>query len=659
MTAAWRLGLWILLAWVTACSPALPMALDRGEATPSPTLPAVVPTGPTPSPAPSPRPSPTPTPGPEWRTLQALEQARPPLHDPITFVREVLGRPVVWATPTPGPPLSPGRLETFYVHDFTTQRTREIRARLVYAGPVAYLWVEEGLEPDPEAVRAFMEAFETDIYPTTRQYFGSEWKPGIDGDPRLHLLYVRTLEGGVAGYFASVDEWPRDVHPYSNQRELLIFSAQATGLQGPWARSLLAHELQHMIHWYQDRNESAWVNEGASELAALLNRGPAGFAVYSYLQEPDIQLNTWPDPQQGTLLPHYGASFLFLLYFWEQLGDDALRDLIAHPENGWDGIQAVLARYQPERSLEAFFLDWLTANLLQDTSLGQGRYGYRSLDLDPLRVQDVRSCPITLEGVVSPFGVDVYRLACPGAWRLGLQAPATVALFPTAPRSGRFAFWSGYADGSEMRLTRRFDLSRVQGPVTLTYWTWFDLEPEYDFVYLLASRDGRRWEMLRTPSGTDANGVGNNYGWGYTGPSGGRRPPRWIREEVDLSAYAGGPVWIRFVYVTDAAVNYTGFLLDDVRIDALGYREDFESEDHGWEAEGFVRVTNRVPARYRWRLVHRGPEAFWVQDLPIEAGHRGEALVDIPQEGETYLLITLLTRYTREPSPYTFTVQPP
>ena len=47
-------------------------------------------------------------------------------------------------------------------------------------------------------------------------------------------------------------------------------------------------------------------------------------------------------------------------------------------------------------------------------------------------------------------------------------------------------------------------------------------------------------------------------------------------EEVDLSQFAGQKVQIRFEYITDAAVNGEGFLLDDVQIDAINYQEDFE-----------------------------------------------------------------------------------
>jgi immune inhibitor A len=37
-----------------------------------------------------------------------------------------------------------------------------------------------------------------------------------------------------------------------------------------------------MIHWYQDRNESSWLNEGFSELAAFLNGYGGGGFDYVY-----------------------------------------------------------------------------------------------------------------------------------------------------------------------------------------------------------------------------------------------------------------------------------------------------------------------------------------------------------------------------------------
>ncbi len=666
-----RSGWWwvFLLACCFVCGPLLwPVFFagstrDTGQATPTATL---VPPWPTPTSFIPQEGTPFPSPSP-WKderlaqyTLETLQATEIPIHDPIAFVREVLGRPVVVATATPGPSRQVGETDTFYVMDMETHEAYTITARLVYVTPHAYFWVQEGVSYDLEDVRTLMDTFETRIYPTTRRYFGSEWRPGVDGDPHIYILYVKRLGGGVAGYFASSDEWPPEVHPYSNQHEMFVFSASSTSLDDPWTFGLLAHEFQHMIHWYQDRNEPSWVNEGASELAVHLNGYPTGSSETIYLAYPDLQLNAWPDPQRASTLPHYGASFLFLLYFWERFGDAALQSLVAQDADGWDGVDAVLQELGLDLTHREVFLDWLVANVVQDPDLEDGRFGYRTYTLPDRPASDVwDTCPGEREASVMPFGMDLYRLECPGVWDIRLDGEPFLPLWPTPAHSGNFAFWSNYGDESEMRLTRKFDLTDVQGPVTLTYWTWYNIEPNYDYVYLLASRDGRRWELLRPPSATDENPTGNNYGWGYTGISGGGDEPAWIQEAVDLSAYAGGPVWIRFVYVTDAAVNREGFVVDDVAIEALGYQEDFEQDSGGWQAQGFVRVANRLPAEYRWILVTMGPSGTQVRFLPMETPYTGRATVEVPQEGKTYLLITLLTRYTRQPGLYRLAIQGP
>jgi hypothetical protein len=183
----------------------------------------------------------------------------------------------------------------------------------------------------------------------------------------------------------------------------------------------------------------------------------------------------------------------------------------------------------------------------------------------------------------------------------------------------------------------------------MTYQTWYDIEEDYDYVYLLASTDGKTWDFLRTPSGTDEDPSGNSYGWGYNGVSDG-----WIEEQVDLSGYAGQKVWLRFEYVTDAAVNGEGLLLDDVSIPAIGYQTDFEGDDGGWLADGFVRVPNMLPQTYRLALIRQGDEteveyldlpASNQLDIPIEIG--GGSGVD-----EVTLVVLGTTRFTRQIASY-------
>jgi bacillopeptidase F (M6 metalloprotease family) len=72
-----------------------------------------------------------------------------------------------------------------------------------------------------------------------------------------------------------------------------------------------------------------------------------------------------------------------------------------------------------------------------------------------------------------------------------------------------------------MTLTQSFDFTDHSGPLTLSYWTWYDTEKDFDFVYVEASTDGEHWQTLTTPSGTPEDLTGANYGWGYTGVSGG------------------------------------------------------------------------------------------------------------------------------------------
>ena len=50
-----------------------------------------------------------------------------------------------------------------------------------------------------------------------------------------------------------------------------------------------------------------------------------------------------------------------------------------------------------------------------------------------------------------------------------------------------------------MTLTREFDFSAVSGPIALNFQTWYDLEEDYDYLYLEVSEDGEHWQILTTP----------------------------------------------------------------------------------------------------------------------------------------------------------------
>src|SRR4030042_682729 len=115
-----------------------------------------------------------------------------------------------------------------------------------------------------------------------------------NGEEETFGLYARGLGDEIAGVFSSADEYPTLINQYSNGHELFQFNADNSPLGRKYTFGTLAHELQHMIHWYQDRNESNWLSEGFSELAVLLNNYYFGGFDAIYTSKPDLQLNNWP-----------------------------------------------------------------------------------------------------------------------------------------------------------------------------------------------------------------------------------------------------------------------------------------------------------------------------------------------------------------------------
>jgi len=49
-----------------------------------------------------------------------------------------------------------------------------------------------------------------------------------------------------------------------------------------------------------------------------------------------------------------------------------------------------------------------------------------------------------------------------------------------------------------MTLTREFDFTDVTGRIELSYWTWYDIEEGWDYLYSRPRSMGS-WEILKTP----------------------------------------------------------------------------------------------------------------------------------------------------------------
>jgi len=529
-------------------------------------------------------------------TLNILDTTTILENDPIALAEKYRGiknTPVMLVKP-PIPYIN-GNFREFWVLNVDDNNYRGIDAELAYQTPHVYFWIEEGIDYIFADVKNLVDAFENQIYQRNREIFGKEWSPGIDNDVHLTILYAQKL-GGAAGYFSSADSLMPEIERFSNMAEMFYLSADYINLSDLFTYGVLAHEFQHMIHWNVDRNETSWVNEGLSELAVELNGFNTGGFSFIFAADPDLQLNFWPGNDQGDSTPHYGASYLFVKYLFERFGSDFISALVSQPKNGMQGLDAVLSSIQgksqlPTITTKQIFQDWTIANILQNDEIADGIYGYGKDSSIPsfFPTEKIECGSEPVSRTVNQFGTDFIEISCDGDYEISVQWNRDIPVLSENPKSGTYYYWSNAGDESGMRLSREFDLTEISGPVELSYWTWFDIEEDYDYLYVNVSEDGKSWHVLETPSCTSEDPTGSNLGCGYNGKSAG-----WIKEIIDLSDYAGKKIAVEFEYITDASVNGEGFLLDDVKLKVINFSDDFEVNDGKWIADGFVRIENTL-----------------------------------------------------------------
>ncbi len=604
-------------------------------------------------------------------TLQALEAATIPASDLRLEAMRLKGIASIPITPSlTAANYAVGTDLPFFALNSDTQVTFTITAHLIYKTANAYFFSDDSVNFDSGAVQALMDNFQTKIYPTDLNFFGSQWTPGIPGDPRVYVLYAHGLGRSVAGYYSSADEYSRLAQPYSNQKDMFYLNADVTVPGDPTLPSVLAHEFQHMIAWHRHRNEDTWMNEGSSVLAELLNGYTSdGFDV-SFMGQPDTQLDAWSEGGPGPdSVPHYGAGFLFMAYFLDRFGQQATQALESEQINGLRAVDDVLSTRnvtdtvtgKPVTALD-LFQDWTIANYLGDPKVADGRFAYRDYPNAPTvsSPTNTLTCPSGPQSAtVHQYAANYYELDCSGAITISFSGSQQNQVIPTTPHSGRYAVWSHRNDESDTSLTREFDLSGVK-TATLNYWTWYAIEQNYDYAYLEASTDGgNTWTILKTPSGTDANPTGNNFGWGYTGISGGGADSQWVQETVDLSPYAGRKVSLRFEYITDPAVTLSGFMVDDISIPEIQYATDFEQDAGGWQGQGFVRMDNQLPQTFAVQAIHLGQASAdtSIARMPLDANNSGSLTLNLKSGEKAVLVVSGTTLFTTQVANYQFEVK--
>ncbi len=294
-----------------------------------------------------------------------------------------------------------------------------------------YIWVEER-SWSPSGDRAFLVTQQmvdvladkflvpgpaNDIYDWVTAIYGEEWGASewpnlIPDTDDIHILLKDidgddSTDGGVLGYYWAKDNYLAS--SISGSNESLVFYLDSVLLANPdgteWEAddywpgkqiSTLAHEFQHMIHFYQknvlrDVSSEVWLNEMCSlvteDLVAdkLMLSGPRGVPVagtfdYSggtpgllegrlplFNRYNDQSVNVWLSGDE--VLRSYATAYAFGAYLCRNHGGATLFNAIMDAQEGdHRAIEAALATSCPDLTFADVLVDWGKAVVLSDST---------------------------------------------------------------------------------------------------------------------------------------------------------------------------------------------------------------------------------------------------------------------------------------------------
>ena len=465
-------------------------------------------------------------------TVEALLGAAHPPTDYYWLAVQMKGIAPDLLTPPPPPAadLQVNDRTNFFVSANLSSANRDYKsmpARLRYISDSAYWWTTVKATVSDQDIAATAVRFEETVVPINQELFGKEWSPGIDSDPRIHILLIQESNAeNTFGYFSNVHEYPPAIFEDSNQKEMIFINVGGSRVDSEAFAGEVAHEYQHLIHWNQDQNEDLWINEAMASLVS-----PEGVKVGGlsnevlFSENPDIQLTARPErsfsAQEDAHYAHYAAERLFSIYLLEQFGGDFIRAVVQNQNPGVFSIQEELNKVEGSPKFEDVYATWLLANFLDMPDLRQGQFGYANTDPISPVPQIIKSYgdePVSDK--LPPYGARYYQINSDQTVQVDFTGSTLARLTPADPPGGQYVWYSNRGDDSDFTLTRSFDLTGLQ-KATLNYQVWYELESYFDYAYVEVSIDnGEHWTVLKTMHGTDKDPNRLAYGSGYTGPSG-------------------------------------------------------------------------------------------------------------------------------------------
>ena len=494
-------------------------------------------------------------------------------------------------------------------------------------GDVSEIWVQTDLSyPDgdnrdepiitEEQIEYILTEFETNIYSTVVEYFGT---------PDSHF-------GDQSGSYYQEDG--RNVILISNIRDEMYYDSRypyyyvgyySSQLENDYDRNIIsidsydwenrvgddvarpnvyeatiAHEYQHLIHDDYNPEDDIFMNEGCSMYAEPLCGYPiAAGDIEAYLATPDNSLTEWADQGDINILADYGNALLWTIYLSDHYGGAPLiSHFVKSGIPGIEGLNAALSYFGFETDFESIYHDWRIANLIHTDQIGDGLYDYNTIDLDdfePARTYEIRRpwFPPRLGvdfgttksylkddtgiSMVSSYGSDYIKLSglkdafVPDFYFDGDDTASPITwITEDMDGDGDFEWYSTpSAPESDLSIETTLDLNGLT-TAELSFRTSYEIEPLWDYGFVqIFLEEGESWISLANEYTTmehveDAYPAIIDTLPGLTGDSEG-----WIEMSFDLTPYVGQIVDICFRYMTDWGYEDPGWWIDDIALNGV------------------------------------------------------------------------------------------
>ncbi len=308
-----------------------------------------------------------------------------------------------------------GYQRTFWVYDFIAEFFYETTATLLAVGEYSLVFMENSCITElgelvalgkTETIR---DEFDSTIYPRITELAGhpNGTLGDIDGDPRIVILLAN-----CAHYYSERNELQFD---YSNLCEMIYVHYRIQLM------NVVAHEFHHLIWFNNEWDEPQFILEALAEYAMYY----AGYLepydnltphVGAFLPHPEDSLlywNMYSDDGLSVAID-YGSAYLFAFYIAEQYGVEILRNLIAEPTDGPNGIEAALQTAGFDLTFNELYMNWITALTIDEIGFSNNLYGFENLDARITQYIPVGVLPLLNQRItLRYYGFHIHKLQYP------------------------------------------------------------------------------------------------------------------------------------------------------------------------------------------------------------------------------------------------------